>query len=78
MIKWDLYHKLDYLLSMKKTKHIIVRITETQFNRLADALITEQQNKSSIVRAALDKYMDEPNKSPDKQSQSHNTNKKSI
>ena len=44
---------------MKKTKHLIVRITETQLKQLADAIITEQKNKSTIVREALDKYMDE-------------------
>lgn len=63
---------------MKKTKHIIVRITETQFKRLADALITEQKNKSTIVRAALDNYMDETDKSSDSQNQMNNKNKKAL
>jgi hypothetical protein len=43
---------------MKKTNHLIVRITETQFKRLADALIIEQKNKSEIMREALEMYMD--------------------
>ena len=63
---------------MKKAKHLIVRITETQFKRLADALITEQKNKSTIVRAALDNYMDETDKSPNKQNQMNNKNKKAL
>lgn len=72
MKKRDLHYKSDYLYSMKKTKHLIVRITETQFKRLADALITEQKNKSTIVRAALDNYMDETDKSPNNQKQNEN------
>ena len=57
---------------MKKTKHLIVRITESQFRRLADALLTEQMNKSTIVRAALDQYLYGVDKSPDKEIQKHN------
>jgi hypothetical protein len=63
---------------MKKTKHLIVRITETQFKRLADALITEQKNKSTIVRAALDNYMDETDKSSESKNQVKNKNKKAL
>jgi hypothetical protein len=78
MKKKDLYHKSDYLYNMKKTKHLIVRITESQFKRLADALITEQKNKSTIVRAALDNYMDETDKRSDSQNQKNNKNKKTL
>ena len=60
---------------MKKTKHLIVRITETQFKRLADALITEQKNKSTIMREALDKYMDGSDKRLDKQDKKNNIKK---
>jgi hypothetical protein len=60
---------------MKKTKHLIVRITETQVKRLADALITEQKNKSTIMREALDKYMDGSNKRLDKQNKNKKTGK---
>lgn len=55
-----------------------MRITETQFKRLADVLITEQKNKSTVVRAALDHYMDETDKRLDKQGQKNNKNKKSL
>ena len=63
---------------MKMTKHLIVRITETQFKRLADALITEQKNKSTIVRAALDNYMDGTDRKINKQYQMNNKNKKTL
>ena len=43
---------------MKKTKHLIVRITESQIQEIADMLVTEQKNKSTIFREALDNYMD--------------------
>ena len=59
---------------MKKTKHIIVRITESQFKHLADALITEQRNKSTIIRDALDNYLD---KQIVKQTPKNNINNKS-
>jgi hypothetical protein len=63
---------------MKKTKHLIVRITETQFKRLADALITEQKNKSTIMREALDKYMDGSEGRIEKQNQKNNKGKKTL
>jgi len=63
---------------MRKTKHIIVRITESQFKRLADALITEQRNKSTIVRAALDQYMDGTSVITDRQTHKNIKNKKSL
>lgn len=63
---------------MKKTKNLIVRITESQFKMLADVLITEQKNKSTVVRAALDHYMDETDKRPNSQTQKYNKNKKSL
>lgn len=75
MIKGDLYNMTAYLYGMKKTKHIIVRITESQFKHLADALITEQRNKSTIIRDALDNYLD---RKIDKQAPKNNKNKKSL
>lgn len=63
---------------MKKTKHLIVRITETQVKRLADALITEQKNKSTIMREALDKYMDDSEGRIDTHNQRNNKNKKTL
>ena len=60
---------------MKKTKHLIVRISESQFKRLADALITEQRNKSTVVRDALDNYLD---RQIYKESPKNNKNKKKV
>lgn len=62
----------------KKTKHLIVRLTEEQFKKLADAIIDEQKNKSTIVRAALDHYMDETDKRPDKQIRKNNKNQMTL
>lgn len=73
-----LYHIPDYLYNMKKTQHLIVRITEAQFKRLADALITEQKNKSTILRSALDKYFDETKRGDNTQDQKSNENKKVL
>lgn len=73
-----MYYKPDYLYSMKRTKFIIVRISESQFKRLAEALITEQKNKSTIIRAALDHYMDDTDKNSDKQDNKNKKNKKSL
>jgi hypothetical protein len=67
-----------YLYSMKKTQHLIVRITEAQFKRLADALITEQKNKSTILRSALDKYFDETKRGNNTQDLKSNKNKKEL
>jgi len=63
---------------MKKTQHLIVRITEAQLKQLADALITEQKNKSTIVRAALDKYMDGTKRGDNTQDLTSNEDKKVL
>lgn len=63
---------------MKKTQHLIVRITEAQFKRLADALITEQKNKSTIVRDALDKYIDGTRNGDNTQDSKSTANKKIL
>jgi len=71
--------KIQIFINMSiKSKHLIVRITESQFKRLADALITEQKNKSTIVRAALDDYMDGTDKEIDRKNQKNNKNKKIL
>lgn len=57
---------------MKKTKHIIVRITEAQFRQLADALITEQKNRSEITRSALESYLNPVGKQNEKKNQKDN------
>jgi hypothetical protein len=54
---------------MKKTKHIIVRITESQFKKLADVLIIEKKTKSSLMRDLLSTYMDENKIGLDKKNQ---------
>jgi len=59
---------------MKKTKHIIVRITEDQFRKLADVIIEEQKNKSTIVRTALDNYIDGTDTMIYKKNQKNNKN----
>ncbi len=45
-----------------KTKHLRVRLTEEQFNRLSEALIIKHKNKSSLVRDALNDYIEGNNK----------------
>ena len=42
----------------KKTKHLRIRITESQFKMIADALISEERNTSRLVRNALNQYLD--------------------
>lgn len=42
----------------KKTKHLRIRITESQFKKIADALISEERNTSRLVRNALNQYLD--------------------
>jgi hypothetical protein len=61
-----------------KTKHLRVRLTEEQFNRLAEALIIKQKTKSSLVREALNEYMVGTNNGVDKQDQKNNKNKKTL
>lgn len=60
---------------MKKTKHLRIRITEAQFRMLADALITEERNRSVIVRNALDNYLITHHNLVDKQNQQNNRGK---
>jgi len=42
-----------------KTKHLRLRITEEQFQRLADALIEEERSKSELIREALHNYLED-------------------
>ena len=46
-----------FIYMTKKTKHLRIRITESQFKKIADALITEERNKSQLVRNALNHYL---------------------
>jgi hypothetical protein len=43
----------------KKTRQLRIRISEAQFKKVAEALITERRNKSALVRKALDSYFKE-------------------
>jgi hypothetical protein len=61
-----------------KTKHLRVRLTEEQFNRLAEALIIKHKNKSSLVREALNEYIDGNKRGIDKQNNKNNRNKKTL
>lgn len=60
-----------------KTRHLRIRLSEEQFNRLAEALIIKHKTKSSLVRDAINDYVDETT-SPEKQAQTHNQNKKPL
>jgi predicted DNA-binding protein len=61
-----------------KTKHLRIRLTEEQFNRLAEALIIKHKTKSSLVRDALNDYMDGTNNGVEKQNQKKNKNQQSL
>ena len=39
---------------MKKNKHLIIRITESQLKKLTEHLITEEQNKSEFLRTLIE------------------------
>jgi hypothetical protein len=38
---------------MKKTKRVIVRVTEDQFKRLTDQIIIEEETKSQFLRKLI-------------------------
>ena len=61
-----------------KNKHLRIRLTERQVMRLAEVLLEKQKNKSTIVRAALDDYMDGTEKRIDRQNQKNIKNKKIL
>jgi predicted DNA-binding protein len=42
----------------KKTKHLRIRLSEEQFQKLADVLIIEQKTKSVLVRDAINDYLE--------------------
>ena len=41
----------------KLKKHICIRITYTQFKRLADVLVDEQLSKSELIRNIIHDYL---------------------
>ena len=57
-----------------KTKHLRLRITEEQFQRLADALIEEEKTKSALIREALQNYLED--KHQEKKVRTKNKNEK--
>ena len=70
-------HKI-FICMTKMTKFLIVRISETQHNQLSETILTEQKNKSTIVRAALDHYMGGTDVMDVRQNPKNNKNKKSL
>ena len=58
----------------KKTRQLRIRITEAQFKKVAEALISERRNKSALVRKALDSYLkDKQNTNNPENSKNNNT-----
>lgn len=43
----------------KHTRHIRIRITESQFKRLLQNIITEQKTKSQLIREIIKKHLEE-------------------
>ena len=43
---------------MKKDKHLRIRITEEQLNRLVQVLNEEDKSKSTLLRELIDSYLD--------------------
>ena len=41
----------------RQTQHLTIRISEAQLKKLANALLTEGNSKSKLVRKALDYYL---------------------
>ena len=41
----------------KLSKHLCIRISETQFKKLADILVDEQKGKSEIIRNIIHDYL---------------------
>jgi hypothetical protein len=66
-------------MDMKKlTKHLRIRLTEEQVKKLADTIINEQENKSTVVRIALDNYLDGTDSKINKQNKNKNKDKKTL
>lgn len=51
------FPKMMIFIVMKRTKHLTLRITENQFERLKQTLKEEKKTKSSIMRGFLDSYL---------------------
>jgi len=48
---------------IKKSEHIVVRITSSQLKMLTDYILQEKSTMSDVVRAALRYYVTQNNKS---------------
>jgi hypothetical protein len=59
----------------KMTNFLMVRISGTQNKLLTEAILTEQKSKSTIVREALDNYMEGSKGRIEKQNQWDKKNK---
>lgn len=46
----------------KKTRHLRVRLTESQARRLVNVIIAEQRSKSQVIRDAINRYLVEDHK----------------
>ena len=62
----------------KKTKHVTIRLTEEQFTKLADALITEKKNKSVFMRDALNDYLNGIYGNTDNRKQKNSKNQETL
>jgi hypothetical protein len=51
-----------FMVMAKKTKHLRVRLTESQARRLVSLIILEQRSKSQVIRDALNRYLVEDHK----------------
>ena len=45
-------------MNMKKTKHLTIRITESQYERLKLCMEQEKGTKSKLLREVLEYYLD--------------------
>jgi len=59
---------------MKKTKHLIVRLTEEQFKKITDVSIIEQRTKSSLMRELLCTCIDSSKTGINKKNQNNSCN----
>jgi predicted DNA-binding protein len=60
MINYDFVAQQDIFIDMKrkKTKHISIRLTDQQYQRLMEMLKSERITKSELVRLALADYLE--------------------
>jgi predicted transcriptional regulator len=61
-----------------KTKHLTIRLSEDQFKKLADTLLSEQRTKSSLVRDILSDYIDKNKMRNDSKNQKNHKSTKAL